>query len=503
MDNTSLATFTVSGPGGGINVAGRAVDLTNGSKLITAAFGDGDAGSIRLSATDHIGLIGTTPSDTNAQGFITPTGLFTNSWGDIGLGNLGAAGSIEVSTPHLTMAFGGRINTVTKSSGSGGNVIINADTVSISGEFNVADYLIEGTIVDIGNFRPSGIFTRTIGEGETCSGVCGNGGNVVMNVGSLTMGPGSQIDSGTSSTGRGGNIVVNGANSIFLSGTLRDGSPVGILSRSLGDTPDAGAGGDISLTAGQSLTIHNGASASASSTGPGNTGNIEINAGNQFTLSNSSITTEATQSGGGIIKITTDPSGTVELSNSKISASVLDGTGGGGSVNIDPQFVILQNSQILAEAVQGPGGNISITITNGGLFLPDATSRVSASSQFGQSGTVTIQSPNAPAGGKIQPLGKAPLQVTALLSQRCAAIARGEVSSFVVAGRDTLPTEPGGWLPSPLAFGSPEAGAVVQAGNPENSSESIDPAILSLRRLPSPSKIAPLLAEDWVTDCTS
>ena len=92
-----------------------------------------------------------------------------------------------------------------------------------------------------------------------------------------------------------------------------------------------------------------------------------------------------------------------ELTNSTISASVLDGTGGGGSVNIDPQFVILQNSQILAQATQGPGGNISIT-TN--LLLPDANSTISASSQFGVNGTVTIQSPNAPGSGQVQPLGK-------------------------------------------------------------------------------------------------
>ena len=75
-------------------------------------------------------------------------------------------------------------------------------------------------------------------------------------------------------------------------------------------------------------------------------------------------------------------------------------------MNIDPQFVILQNSQILAQAVQGPGGNISIT-TN--LLLPDANSVISASSKFGVNGTVTIQSPNAPASGQIQPLGKSPL----------------------------------------------------------------------------------------------
>ena len=110
-----------------------------------------------------------------------------------------------------------------------------------------------------------------------------------------------------------------------------------------------------------------------------------INAGNQFVMTNSSVTTQANQASGGTIKITTSPNGTVQLTNSTISASVLDGTGGGGSVNIDPQFVLLQNSQILANAVQGPGGNISIT-TN--LLLPDANSVISASSQFGVNGTV-------------------------------------------------------------------------------------------------------------------
>jgi large exoprotein involved in heme utilization and adhesion len=193
----------------------------------------------------------------------------------------------------------------------------------------------------------------------------------------------------------------------------------------------------------------NGASVSASSTGTGNAGNIDINAGNQLKMTNSTVTTEANQASGGAIKITTTPSGMVELTNSAISASVLDGTGGGGSVDIDPQFVILQNSQILAQAVQGAGGNISIT-TN--LLLPDSTSIISASSQFGQQGNIVIQSPVSPASGKIIPLGQRPLIPATLLSQRCAALAGGNASSFTVAGRDSLPAEPGSWLLSPLAL---------------------------------------------------
>ena len=166
-----------------------------------------------------------------------------------------------------------------------------------------------------------------------------------------------------------------------------------------------GAGGNINLS-GSVIQLSNGASISATSSGNGNAGNIQINAGNQFAMTNSSVTTEANQASGGAIKITTNPNGTVQLTDSTISASVLDGTGGGGSVNIDPQYVVLQNSQILAKAVFGPGGNILIT-TN--LLLPDSTSLISASSQFGQQGTIIIQSPISPASGKIVPLGQKPL----------------------------------------------------------------------------------------------
>ena len=194
------------------------------------------------------------------------------------------------------------------------------------------------------------------------------------------------IKTDTQGAAPGGNLVVT-ANTFLAD----DASQISSSSSA------AGPGGNISITAGQSVTLSSGSSISASSTGPGKAGNIGINAGNQFAMTTSSITTEANQSSGGAIKITTTPNGTVQLTDSTISASVLDGIGGGGSVNIDPEFVILQNSQILAQAVQGPGGNISIT-TN--TFLPDNESVVSASSQAGVNGTVSVQSPISQAGAK-------------------------------------------------------------------------------------------------------
>jgi large exoprotein involved in heme utilization and adhesion len=190
----------------------------------------------------------------------------------------------------------------------------------------------------------------------------------------------------------------------------------------------------------------------------------------------------------------------VQLTDSTITASVLDGTGGGGSVDIDPEFVILQNSQILANSVFGPGGNISIT-TN--LLLPDTTSVISASSQFGQQGNIVIQSPVSPASGKLVPLGQKPLVVTALLSQRCAALAGGNASSFTVAGRDSLPAEPSGWLSSPLALATSDS-ASSEVGSPTSRDEPLgETPLISLRRIAPPGFLIQSFAADATTGCTS
>jgi hypothetical protein len=112
--------------------------------------------------------------------------------------------------------------------------------------------------------------------------------------------------------------------------------------------------------------------------------------------------------------------------------------------------------------------------------LPDSASVISASSQFGQQGTISIQSPISPASGKINPIGQRPLIPTSLVSQRCAALAGGNVSSFTVAGRDSSPAEPGDWLSSPIALTTAELD-----GRPTTETSQSEPAqvtpILSLR----------------------
>ena len=491
LDGANLVNATALGTGGDTTITAQNALFTDGSRIASQTNGDADAGFIKLFVTGDVKFADT--FDTQNSALVNPGGLFTNSLGSVGLGSNGNSGFIEVTAQSLTMTGGTRFDSTTQTNGKGGNITIAAtEGVSISGE---RPFQIISDIFGLGDSRATGIYTRTVGS-EFCAGPCGSAGSVTISSSSLNLQNGGTINSGTINNGAGGNITTNATSTITISGTMLDGTPGGIYSRTVGQMSDAGKGGTITLTAGQSVTMNNGSTISASSTGPGNTGDITINAGNQFNMTNSTVTTEANQSGGGIIKITTNPNGTVQLTDSTISASVLDGNGGGGSVNIDPQSVVLINSQILAQAVQGPGGNINIT-TN--LLLPDSTSIISASSQFGQQGTVIIQSPISPASGKIVPLGQKPLIATSLLSQRCAAIAGGTISSFTVAGRDSLPAEPGGWVSTPpaLSIAGTEDGTVREADR----MMSDETPLLSLRKIAPPGFLTQAFAVDS-SDCS-
>jgi large exoprotein involved in heme utilization and adhesion len=207
----------------------------------------------------------------------------------------------------------------------------------------------------------------------------------------------------------------------------------------------APAGNAVFIT--RNLRIDQGTTISTTSSGSGPGGSVTVAATGSVILNGgSSITASSTGLGGNITIQATD---SIRLVNSQLNTSVHGGPNtAGGNILLDPAVVTLQNSQVRAEAIQGQGGNISIIA---GTFLADPTSVVSASSQFGLSGSVNIQSPVSSLSNTLATLPQHPLSTPPLLTQRCAAQAVGKLSSLVVAGRDMLPVEPGGWLMSPLS----------------------------------------------------
>jgi large exoprotein involved in heme utilization and adhesion len=441
-----------TGTAGNITIEAVRLTLTEGSQITTASSlnSSGDAGNVTLNAT-HSVLV---------------SGSFVSS--DVSQGGTGIGGTISITTPKLTVdqgsvGFGGVISTSTSSSKSAGTITINSNRV----------FLNEG----------SRLSSNSILE-ELMSPPTGAAGSVVLQG---VDGPGSH------------------AHSIVIGGKDDSGASSGVFT----NTQGSGAGGNITLNANH-VQLHSGGTITANSAGEARAGNINITATSGLTMTqNSSITTRVPQSGigsnagGGNIKITTSPSATIHLQNSTISASVGDGRGGGGNISIDPQLVILQDSNILAQADEGRGGKITIIA---GLVLPDANSTVNADSGSGVNGTVTIQSPTSNLSGTVGQLVSKTSPPQVLVHSRCAALVGGRESTFIFAGRSTVPSEPGGWLLSPLALASAETSASTLTDTDPRviSSNQTKPlSRLSVRQIAPPWFLAKPLASGWSTGCRS
>lgn len=385
--------------------------LANGSLVRTSIRGDAaDAGPLSLVASDSILFSGGSSAESSSVE-----------------GASGNGGPVTVRAGNLVSLSGANTGIFSiadeTSTGNGGSVTVQANIVQVSDLATIS---------------------------ATSSGT-GNAGNVtVKGLASpaqavLIDGAGSGIFTSTQGAGAGGTIRVE-TNTL----TMQNG---GTLSAATSGTTASAIGGDIQLAIPQSLTMANGALITTTSSGPANAGAIimEDPRPANISMTNSSIIANATAagtqaSGGNITLLATD---TIRLLNSQINTSVTgDANTVGGTIFIDPRFVILQNSQIAANAVQGQGGNITIIA---GTFLKDPSSSVSASSQLGINGTVDIRATVQNLSGALVPLPGDLLAGTALVAQRCAArLAEGQISSFVLAGREGLPAEPDGHLGSPL-----------------------------------------------------
>ena len=497
-DTRSVVTSTSSfsgnpnaGNGGEIEIKGTNVTLTEGAFLQSVADSPGTfsrGGAIRITATENI-------LAANGTSILTTTTSHAN------------AGNIDMVSNHVTIMGQSALGSETLGPGGGGSVkITGAESIALESGSTIST----NSASAVENQGPAGHIEfntqqlMVTGGSKVTSSTFHNGAGGTITVEDtnspaqsvLIDGSGSGLFTDSQGTGKGGSISVN-ANTV----TLQNG---GTLSAKTSGTEATATGGSITVTTTDHVTMTGGASITASSTDPGNAnaGDISINAGQSFEMRDSSIKTESEKASGGNIDIKAVDR--VRLVNSPISTSVPNGTGNGGNITIDPNVIVLQNSDITAKAVQGAGGNITLTTP---LFLADSGSHVDASSQFGLNGTVTIQSPTSNLSGSLGPLTSTPSQAQTLLTQRCAALANGQTSSFVVAGREQLPSDPGGWLSSPLAFAALSEN--LDADHAVASAPAImpiathDTGTVSLRRLTPAGFLMANFADSEATGCRS
>jgi hypothetical protein len=178
-------------------------------------------------------------------------------------------------------------------------------------------------------------------------------------------------------------------------------------------------------------------------------------------MEHASISTDSLQADGGNITIGSTGS-LLHLIDSQITTSVRSGVGGGGNITLGTsghplQFIVLDQGGIHADAFGGPGGNINI-FADVMLSSTPIDTAVTASSALSAPGTVNITAVVTDLSEGLATLSTEVLAVAALLRASCAArLAEGKTSSLVVAGREGVPLEPGGLVPSGLMEPRPAA----------------------------------------------
>lgn len=333
----------------------------------------------------------------------------------------GDAGSISIT--GSSVVDGGRVEALTTFDGRGGTIALTGDVVVTGGGRIDTSTPESGVRGDAGEISISGPSLLVTGEGSSIasfSGGDGAAGSIDITSQRVTVTEGGAIDTRTTAAGTGGAITIEGASLLTVSGA---GSSV------TSSTEGAATGGTIAVSAG-SIAIVDSGRITVTATGTGNAGNIGLIASNRLdVLDAGAVETNAALSGGGSINI--DVIDTIYLRDATVTAS----SGGpevgadGGNIRIDPIFFILDNSAIVAQAVQGNGGIIDLFADN---FIRDVNSLISATSELGNDGEVTITTPDTSVTGVVGVLPASFSREDQLLSEPCAAQALDDRSSLIV-----------------------------------------------------------------------
>lgn len=436
---------TAQGRGGDIDLTAAEFQLNNGS-INAGTSGSGNAGNIKVNVTGAInfnnselssaaelpsGVLGSSGNIEIKAGSLSlenGAGIISSNTGDNAAGNV----TLQVRE-QLSLTNKSRISSETFGRGTGGNIEIDAQSLSLT------DSAIRSATLGAGN---AGNIRATLTESLNVR---------VDDVNNLQGFPFPiGLSTSTNSAGQGGKLEII-ANRVDLRG--KPGIRSGLFAAATG----SGAGGEITIDA-PDVNVDEGAVISVSSTNPriGQAGNLGVLA-RSVTLNNQAqiISETASGNGGNILLQLSDS--LVLRRNSLISttAGTAQAGGNGGNIAIAPlpgaqrrPFLIAvpaENSDIKANAFTGNGGRV--TIDAEGLFgiqaqpLETPESGITAISRFGVSGTVTVTTPDVDPRRGLVELPATVLDASNQIAQACAPRG-GQASSFVATGRGGLPLNP-------------------------------------------------------------
>ncbi|MEA5603516.1 S-layer family protein [Nostoc sp. UHCC 0252] len=479
---TQRSLLDISGVNAGsVQIQGRQIQFTDGSLVLARNLGNLPGGDIRLQATEAIDLIGTTSDSTIRSGVRTEA---------VGVG---ASGNISVITPRLTLQAGGGLNSISVGVAPSGNIHIDATAIELSGfspinpsnvttlstsvygSGNAGDISVNANSLLVSN--GGSLISATFGSGSsgkvairahhtTVMGqspagpysnissttfATGNAKTLTLDTARLQILDGGAVATSTFFAGNGGDISINATEFIEISGRSRNNNSsinssttrlIPQLRQRFGlpDKLTANAG-SVSITT-PNLTVTDGGTVSVTSQGSGNGGSLKITA-NTIRLDRQGSIQAQTESGNGG-NIALEVGKLLLLRHKSAIAATAGDNGDGGNIKINAPIIAgLEDSDIIANAIKGRGGNIQITTQDifGLKFRDQLTpdSDITASSQFGLSGTVQVNTIGVdPNSGLVE----LPANVTDSSQQIASGCSANQGSRFVATGRGGVPQNP-------------------------------------------------------------
>ncbi|MBD2776918.1 beta strand repeat-containing protein [Iningainema tapete] len=306
---------------------------------------------------------------------------------------------------------------------NGGSIAINAQNLSLAGESKVRAGIDTGLGTPqskAGNIDINATLATTLTDDSFIGNVpqptsIGNGGDINMTTGSLSLINGSYLNTNNFGQGDGGNINLNVSGALALTGLGKTGASA-ILSSV--ESQAVGKGGSINITAG-SVSLADSAQLIANMKGLGDAGRIFVQASGAISLANSDIYNNlgrsAVGNSGGIFITAESLSLTdgAQLQSSILGANASEpggrGNAGGVNINVGTSITLAGVNQngsssgiftdVEAGAV-GNGGDIninakSLSLTDDAILNASTNGQGDAARVFVQaSGAVSIDNSN-------------------------------------------------------------------------------------------------------------
>ncbi|MBH8554224.1 filamentous hemagglutinin N-terminal domain-containing protein [Nostocaceae cyanobacterium CENA357] len=409
----SQTTVGSTGNAGNLKIETGKLIINNGAAIATTSFGqNSNAGNISINARDSISI-----NNGSILSGVAP-------------GAIGNSGKVEMSTPKVSITNSGIVQTQTLGDGIAGNIVVDADTVSISNQGSALRSASGGT----NELLPGTSGSSQIGRGGNISVTANNlqvtdgavldattvtnstGGDITVSANTLSVDKGGQILTSTSGTGDAGDITVNATQiqlsdleSGLLAQTTSAGKAGNLTIQPRGDgqslrvlfqkgaqisasTSSSGQGGTLRITAPESITITgDGSIISAETTGAGNGGDLTLSTGKLVAQDGAQVTVSSANSGKAGI-LTVDANSILLDSAAKINANT---TGGGGDIFLNSPLLSLRRGSSITTNASGnniTGGNITIDAKNGFIIaVPNENSDIRADSANFRGGNVIIK----------------------------------------------------------------------------------------------------------------